>query len=336
MDISPFVSWLSRPWGGANLGAWLLFHAIFLSLVALDLFLFGRRFSTRPPRGRETLALASLFILAALLYGGWIALAYGTERGLLFFTGYLVEEALSLDNILVMVLIFEGLAIPLVFRHRLLFLGILGAMILRGAMIFIGAALLARFEFLLFAFGIFLVAMGISMLIRRERPRELQENRLFRWLSARLPLTPHLDGPRFFSGGKATPLFLALLWILFADAIFALDSIPAIFSITTDPFLVYTSNMWAVAGLRALYFALASLVERFRHLKTALAWLLLFIGGKIFYQEWVAPVSPLGSLAITLAILGLGIVASLRPGERPSTQEETGKGGEGTAHEGGA
>ncbi|MDI3270718.1 MAG: TerC/Alx family metal homeostasis membrane protein [Bacillota bacterium] len=312
MDISLYFSWLSLPLGGKSLGAWLLFHVIFLSLVALDLLVVGKRFSQKPPQGKETLALASLFILAALLYGGGILFVYGTEEGLLFFTGYLVEEALSLDNLLVMALIFEGLAIPLLYRHRLLFLGILGAMILRGAMIILGAALLARFGFLLFAFGIFLVAMGVSMLIRRERPRELQENRLFRWLSSRLPLTPHLDGPRFFSGGKATPLFLALLWILFADAIFALDSIPAIFSITTDPFLVYTSNLWAVAGLRALYFALASLLQRFRHLKTALAWLLLFIGGKIFYQEWVAPVSAPFSLAMTFTILGLGILFSLR------------------------
>lgn len=313
--------WLADPVAGKSLGTWLAFLAILLSLLAFDLLVLGRRWHDRPPSARESLGLAGFFIGAALLYGIWVWLRFGSQAGVYFFTGYLVEEALSLDNIFVISVIFASLGIPGKYQHRVLFWGILGAIVMRGVMIALGTALVSRISGVLFIFGAFLIYTGLRMLRGGDDAHDPADNRLLRFLKRRFPVTDDLHGDHFFvrlplkPGGAPvrhmTPLFVALVLVEGADLVFAVDSVPAIFAITTDPFIVYTSNMFAILGLRALYFALAALVQRFRHLKTALSVLLVFIGGKIFYNHFFEPIAPVLSLAVTVGILAAGVLLSL-------------------------
>jgi len=317
------IQWLSTPIAGKSLATWLAFLAIFLWLLAFDLVVLGRRWHGRPPTARESIQLAGFFIAAALLYGGWVWFRFGTQAGLYFFTGYLVEEALSLDNIFVMSVIFTSLGVPGQYQHRVLFWGILGAIVMRGIMIGLGTALVSRISGILYVFGAFLIFTGLRMLLNRGGDETVNpaENGLLRFLKRHFPVTDQIHGERFLvrlpvgEGGRTalhmTPLLVALVLVEGADLVFAVDSVPAIFAITTDPFIVYTSNMFAILGLRALYFALAALVRRFKHLKTALSVLLVFIGGKIFYNHFFEPISPVASLLITLGILGAGVLFSL-------------------------
>ena len=318
------MDWLAQPILGKSAGQWFIFLAIWFSLLSFDLFVLGRRWHTRPPTGGESLGLAGFFITAAILYGFWVWYNFGETAGLLFFTGYLVEGSLSLDNIFVISVIFTSLGIPGKYQHRVLFWGILGAIVMRGIMIILGSALVSRISAILYIFGAFLIYTGIKMLLGGDKEDEAvdpSKNRLLQLLKRRFPVTEDLHGEHFFvrkplrPGGKPilhmTPLFVALILVEGADLVFAVDSVPAIFAITTDPFIVYTSNMFAILGLRALYFALAVLVRRFHYLKTALSVLLVFIGGKIFYNHFFEPISPLASLLITVSILAGGLLASL-------------------------
>jgi tellurite resistance protein TerC len=239
-----------------------------------------------------------------------------------YFTGFFVEKSLAMDNVFVISLIFTYFAIPRIYQHRVLVWGILGVIVLRGVMIGLGAALISEFDWILFIFGGFLLITGIKMLVVAESNPDIAGNPILKFLRKRLNVTDELHGEKFFvrvadpnGSGKpiraATPLFLALVLIEFADVVFAVDSVPAIFAITTDPYIVYTSNIFAILGLRALYFALAAMVHRFHYLKYALSLVLIFIGGKIFYNQFYGKLDPAISLSVTFALLLGGVIVSL-------------------------
>ena len=314
------LEFLLAPALGTPAWMWLAFAGVVIVLLALDLGVLHRKH--REIGVRESLLLSGGYIALGLAFGGWVWSQLGAQSGVEYLTGFLVEKSLALDNVFVIATIFTAFAVPQAYQHRVLFWGVLGVIVLRGIMIGFGAALVASFEWALFVFAAFLIVMGVKMLMSKGPPKDPHENPAYRWLAARIRLTPDFHGPRFFvrqpgPGGRAvlfaTPLFMALVMVELADVVFAVDSVPAIFAITSDPYIVFTSNIFAILGLRALYFALAAVVARFAYLKTALAALLVFIGGKVFVAEalglekFPAPVS----LGITAAILAAGIGYSL-------------------------
>ena len=305
---------------GQPLWMWLAFAGLVIALLALDLGVLHR--DQHEIGVRESLFLSAGYLSLGLAFGGWVWHQLGRESGIEYITGFLIEKSLALDNIFVIATIFAAFAVPRAYQHRVLFWGVLGVIVLRGVMIGFGAALVARFEWVLFIFAAFLVVMGARMFFADKAPEDPHDNPVYRWLVRHIRVTPELHGSRFFvkqpgRTGKlvwfATPLFMALIMVELADVVFAVDSVPAIFSITTDPYIVYTSNIFAILGLRALYFALAAVVARFAYLKHALAALLVFIGGKVFFAEmmgWEKFPAPV-SLAITAALLFAGIGWSL-------------------------
>jgi tellurite resistance protein TerC len=306
---------------------WLGFLAIIVVLLAFDLGVLHR--GSKEIGVRESLLLSLGYIIVGLGFGGLVWLQLGSQAGLEYVTGFIVEKSLAMDNVFVIASIFGFLAIPREYQHRVLFWGILGVIVLRAIMIGAGAALVTEYSWVLYLFAAFLVFTGIKMLVwQKETP--LSENPLYRFLSKRMRLTQDLHGERFFvrqvepKSGKlltyATPLFLALVMIEVADVIFAVDSVPAIFAITTDPYIVYTSNIFAILGLRALYFALAAVLHRFAYLKQALAVLLIFIGSKIFIADGLglAKFPAEWSLAATMLILASGVLYSIWRTRRPA------------------
>jgi tellurite resistance protein TerC len=256
----------------------------------------------------------SIPIALAVAFNAFIWWWLGPQKGLEFATGYLIEKSLSVDNIFVFVMLFTFFAVPDKYQHRVLFWGVLGALVMRFILILVGAALLSRFHWLIYIFGAFLLFTGVKMLVVSDAEQHPEKNPLLNWLKRHLPLTQQyhedrflvkVDGKRFF-----TPLFLVLVLVEFTDLIFAVDSIPAIFAVTTDPFIVYTSNVFAILGLRSLYFALAGVVHLFRYLKVGLAFVLMFVGLKMVIVEWYKmPV--LVSLGVIAGILTVAVVASL-------------------------
>lgn len=315
MDLL-FETFLDKP-----IWMWAGFFSVVLMLLALDLGVFNR--TPHAIGTRESLIMSAWYIVMGLAFGVWVWISLGAQAGSEYFTGFLVEKTLALDNIFVISLIFAHLAIPAVYQRRVLFWGILGVIVLRAVMIGLGAALVSEFSWILYLFALFLVATGFKMLLMEDKPPELSDNPVLKLIRLVFRVTPEPHKERFFvrlpdeRTGRvvlwATPLFVALLMIEIVDLIFAVDSIPAIFAITTDPFVVYTSNIFAILGLRALYFALASAIDRFRYLKPALAVVLIFIGAKIFiadalgWEKFPASVS----LAVTLAILAAGLLYSV-------------------------
>jgi tellurite resistance protein TerC len=307
----------------AQLLEWGIFIGIVLVLLVLDLGVLHRK--QREIGVRESLKLSLFYVVIACLFGAWVWHAHGDEAGRDYFTGYLLEKSLSMDNLFVMSLIFSYFAIPRPLQHRVLFWGILGVILLRGLMIGLGVALIERFEWVLLLFAAFLMFTGIKMLFSKDdddAPKNFDDNWLLKFLRTRLRVTNELYGQRFFvklpsAAGKnilhATPLFLALILIEVADVIFAVDSVPAIFAITTDPYVIFTSNIFAILGLRALYFALAAILHRFTYLKYALALVLVFIGGKVFAAELlgIEKVPAVISLGVTVTLLAGGMVFSL-------------------------
>jgi tellurite resistance protein TerC len=257
-----------------------------------------------------------------MLFAGYVWLSYGSGQGIEFLTGYVIEKSLSVDNIFVFVVLFGSLGIPPVYQHRVLFWGILSALVLRGAMIWGGVALLERFHWVIYVFGAFLVLTGVRLLFTKEESHHPEHSRLFRAARRVIPGTTRFDGHRFFTieNGKrvATPLFFALVMIELTDVVFAVDSIPAIFAVTTDPFIVFTSNIFAILGLRSLYFLLAGLVARFTYLKPSLAGVLMFVGVKMSIVDFVK-IPPAVSLLVISGILAAGVGASiLRPRPAPA------------------
>ncbi|MEQ1697847.1 MAG: TerC family protein [Hyphomicrobiaceae bacterium] len=305
---------------GKPVWMWAGFLTVVVVLLVLDLGILNRK--SREISVKQSLIMSAFYIAIALLFGAWVWATLGPIAGENYLTGYLVEKSLSMDNVFVIALIFTYFAIPQQYQHRVLFWGILGAVVLRAIMIFVGAALIAKFHWILYVFAAFLIFTGIKMLTASGGPADIGANPVLRYLRSHLSITPQLREERFFARepdpktGKiitwVTPLFVALIMIEFVDLIFAVDSIPAIFAITTDPFIVYTSNIFAILGLRALYFALAAVVDRFHYLKQALALILIFIGAKVYVSEFLAWKIPAAvSLGVTVALIAGGIVYSL-------------------------
>jgi len=321
---SEISTWLTQPLAGTPTWAWLLFLAIVIVLLALDLGLFHRE--DRELGIKESLWTSALYILAALGFAAWVWSAFGANDAMRFLTGYIVEKSLSLDNIFVISLIFGFLAIPRHLQHRVLFWGILGVLVMRALLIGFGTALVHEFQWLLPVFGALLIVAAVRMLGHAQDEPSIGEGSVLAELRKRLFVTPELHGRAFLvrlphprDPQRAviwvTPLFLALVLVECADAVFALESVPAILAITQEPYLVYTSNIFAVLGLRALYFALSAMIERFVYLKHTLALLLIFVGLKIFYNQFGGHVHPAASLAIILALLTGGILLSLWRGQ---------------------
>jgi len=306
---------------GTPVWMWLAFLGVVATLLVLDLGVLHR--GQREIGVRESLALSAGYITLGLAFGAWIWWYVGPTAGLNYVTGFVIEKSLAMDNVFVIAMIFGYFAIPRVYQHRVLFWGILGVIVLRAIMIGFGAALVDRFEWVLYVFAAFLIFTGIKMWRTAETEQDVADSPFLRWIRRRMAVTDRLHGEKFWvreadpATGRmrriATPLLLALVMIECADVIFAVDSVPAIFAITTDPFIVYTSNIFAILGLRALYFALAAMVDRFHYLKYALAALLVFIGSKVFVADLLglAKFPPAASLGITFAILGTGVAWSL-------------------------
>jgi len=294
---------------------WVTFNLFVLLALALDLGVFHRK--AHKIGIREAAFWSAVWIAISLSFGFFVWHWHGAERGLQFFTGYLIEKTLSVDNLFVFLVLFRAFRVPDDQQHRVLAWGILGALIMRGIMIAAGAALVTRFEWILQVFGVFLIYTGLHMLWKHDKGVHYEKNPIFRFASSHLRVTKEYSGGKFFlsDAGKlfATPLFLVLLIVEITDVTFAVDSIPAIFGITKDPFLVYTSNVFAILGLRALYFLLADVLEYFRYLSIGLALVLVFIGGKMIAERWLH-VSTVLSLSAVGGILGLAILASLAAG----------------------
>jgi tellurite resistance protein TerC len=291
---------------------WAGFVAFVVAMLALDLGVLNRKAHVVGPR--EALGWSAAWVGLALAFGAWVFFQFGAAKGEEFLAGYLVEKSLSVDNLFVFVVLFAALGIPRALQHRVLFWGILSALVLRAAMIVGGAALLDRFHWLLYVFGGFLLFTGVKLWRHRAEAEDPGAGKVLALVRRLVPSTPRLEGQAFFvrEGGRwvATPLFLPLASIEVADVVFAVDSIPAVFAVTSDPFVVFTSNIFAILGLRALYFLLADMVGRFAYLKTGLSAVLVFVGAKMLVAGWVK-VPPAASLSVIAGILAVSVGASL-------------------------
>ncbi len=296
---------------------WVGFNLFVLVALALDLGVFHRK--AHKIKFREAAVWSAVWIAMAMAFGYFVWNWYGAQRGLEYFTGYVIEKALSVDNLFVFLVIFRAFQVDEQVQHRVLAWGILGALIMRGIMIAAGAVLIARFHWILPAFGIFLVYTGVHMLWKRAKQLHYERNPIFRFASTHLRVTPQYHGGSFFvrqNGQRfATPLLLVLLVIEITDVTFAVDSIPAIFGITRDPFIVFTSNVFAILGLRALYFLLSDLLHYLRYLGYGLALVLMFIGVKMVAEPWLH-ISVRVSLAVVGGILLLATLLSFWAGPR--------------------
>jgi tellurite resistance protein TerC len=317
---------------GKPVWMWAVFMTIVVVLLALDLGLFHRK--SREIGVRESLVLSAFYIAIGLGFGAWVWVNVGPTSGKEYLTGFLVEKTLSMDNIFVISLVFSYFGIPRIYQHRVLFYGILGVIVLRGIVIALGAWLVASFHWVLYIFALLLIFTGVKMLLPGDDEPDIKDNLALKIMRRFLRITPKLHGQRFFvralddKTGKivtwVTPLFVAMILIEIVDVIFALDSIPAIFAITTDTFVVYTSNIFAILGLRALYFALAAIIDRFAYLKPALAMILVFIGSKIFVADLLGmekfPAAV--SLTVTVSLIVGGVLYSLWRTQRDPVPEE--------------
>ena len=336
--MEPLFELLSADFLGKPAWMWLSFLAIVGALLAFDLGVMHR--DDHEIDVRESLLLSTGYIGLGLAFGAWVWWYLGSQSGMEYLTGFMVEKTLAMDNVFVIAMVFTFFAVPRQYQHRVLFWGILGVIVLRAIMIGVGTALITQFSWILYLFGALLVLTGIKMLVFINHEFDLAGNPIVRFLQSHLRITPGPVGARFWvrlpapesRGGPpstaadaplvwwSTPLFLALVVIEIVDVIFAVDSVPAIFAITQDPFIVYTSNVFAILGLRALYFALAAMIHRFRYLKYALALVLVFIGTKIFAVNIVGKLPAWISLSVTFGLLAAGVLYSLyrtrtEPGE---------------------
>ena len=323
------ADFLTSDFLGKTVWLWFAFLVVVGALLAFDLGVLHKH--DRELGVGESLALSAFYIAIALVFGAWLWWSMGPTSGMEYFTGYALEKALSIDNVFVISLIFSYFAIPAKYQYRALLWGILAVLVLRGIMIGLGAALVQQYEWVLYVFGAFLIATGIKMLVMGENKQDVSKNPIVRFLSKRMRVSAESHGSHFFvrkpdpKTGKlarfATPLFLALVVINIADLIFAVDSVPAIFAITTDTYIVFTANIMAILGLRALYFALAAMVHRFEYLKYALAIVLVFIGAKIFWNQIVGKLDPAISLSVTLFLIAGGVLLSLWKTRAAATDE---------------
>jgi tellurite resistance protein TerC len=298
---------------------WLIFVAIVIALLVFDLGILHKE--DKEISARESFFLYGGYVSIAIAFGAWVWYSRGAQSGLEFFTGYVIEQSLAMDNIFVIATIFTYFSIPRKYQHRVLFWGIIGAIVMRAIMIGFGAALVTQFNWILYLFGAFLVFTGIKMFTATNEEADFDNNKVLKWLRGHFNITNKLHGHDFTvklpdpKTGELvtwlTPLAVALILVEFVDLIFAVDSVPAIFAVTLDPFIVYTSNIFAILGLRSLYFALAAAMHRFKYLKVSLAVILTLVGIKIFLVPLGIKVDTLFSLIATLAILAAGILFSL-------------------------
>ena len=310
---------LSGDFLGTPVYFWAAFITIVVGLLVFDLGILHR--DEHEIGAKESLLLYGFYVLIALAFGGWVWWERGAQAGLEFYTGYLIEQSLAMDNMFVIATIFGFLAIPRLYQHRVLFWGILGVIAFRAVLIGLGAALVHEFNWILFLFGAFLVFTGFKMFRHQDETPDIEQNAVFKFLRKRFNITSEVHGRHFIvkkpdpKTGKLvtwlTPLAVALIMVETVDLIFAVDSVPAVFAVTQDTFIVYTSNIFAVLGLRALYFALAAAMNRFRYLQVSLAIILVLIGIKIFLVPLGVHINTLLSLVVTLGILASGVLYSL-------------------------
>jgi tellurite resistance protein TerC len=310
---------LSADFLGTPTYFWLIFIGIVVALLAFDLGILHKE--DKEISAKESFILYGCYVAIAIAFGAWVWWTRGAQSGLEFYTGYVIEQSLAMDNIFVIATIFTYFAVPRAYQHRVLFWGIIGAIVMRAIMIGFGAALVTQFNWILYVFGAFLVFTGIKMFTATDEATDFDNNRVLVWLRGHFNITRELHGHDFTvklpdpKTGKIvtwlTPLAVALILVEFVDLIFAVDSVPAIFAVTLDPFIVYTSNIFAILGLRSLYFALAAAMHRFKYLKISLAVILTLVGIKIFLVPMGIKVDTLFSLVATLGILAAGILFSL-------------------------
>jgi tellurite resistance protein TerC len=300
-------------------GLWIGFNIFVLLMLALDLGVFNRK--AHVISVKEATLWSVAWITLAMIFNLILYFWQGSDVALKFLTGYVIEKSLSVDNIFVFVLVFSAFGVPALYQHRVLYWGILGALVMRGALIFAGSALLERFHFIIYVFGAFLIFTGIKMAFDKsdEEGVDVEKNPLLKFFRKRFPVTDGYEGQKFFvkRDGKTfiTPLLLVLVVIESTDLVFAVDSIPAIFAVTTDPFIVYTSNVFAILGLRSLYFLLAGVMDKFYYLKLGLSVVLTFVGIKMVIID-IYHMPTLVSLAVIIGVLTIAVVASLMRARR--------------------
>jgi tellurite resistance protein TerC len=315
------IDLLLTEWLGTSAWMWIGFLALVALLLAIDLGVVHRK--EHEIGVAESLATSAVYIALGLAFGGFVWWYMGSAVGMNYFTGFVVEKSLAMDNVFVIAMIFTYFGVPRLYQHRVLFWGVLGAIVLRAIMIGLGAALIERFDWVLYLFAGFLIFTGVKMWLLADKEYDVAGNPVLKFVRRHLRVADRFHEQHFFvtlpdagtgrSHWHMTPLMLALLMVEIVDVVFAVDSVPAIFAITTDPFIVYTSNIFAILGLRALYFALAAMVDRFHYLKYALSVLLVFIGSKVFVADalGLTKIPPAASLLVTFAILAAGVAVSL-------------------------
>ncbi len=318
---------------GTPMPFWLAFVGVVVALLVFDLGVLHR--NAKEITARESFILYGCYMAIAFAFGGWVWWARGAQSGLEFFTGYVIEQSLAMDNIFVMAMIFGALGIPRIYQHRVLFWGIIGVILFRAILIGVGAALVTSFSWILYVFGAFLVFTGVKMFAKQDHAPDIENNLFLKWIRRHFRVSNKLHDDKFLvhlpdpKSGKArlfmTPLLLALILVEIIDLVFAVDSVPAVFAITQDPFIVYTSNIFAVLGLRSLYFALAAAMHRFRYLQISLAIVLVLVGCKIFLVPMGVKIDTLVSLVVTVSILAAGVGYSLwrTRNEKPGALKES-------------
>lgn len=296
-----------------RIGLWVGFNVFVVAMLALDLGVFHKK--AHVVSLRESIIWTFVWATLALVFNVGVWWYGGEQKGIQFLTGYLIEKSLSMDNVFVFALLFSYFSVPQKYQHKVLFWGILGALIMRALMIALGSILIARFAWIIYVFGAFLILTGIKMIAKREQEIHPERNPVVRWFKRLMPVTADYREDRFFvieQGRRmATPLFVVLLLVEFTDLIFAVDSIPAIFAITSDPFIVYTSNVFAILGLRSLYFALAGMMGKFHYLKIGLGVILVFVGIKMLLAHSTYKIDTLVSLGVVALVLAASVVLSL-------------------------
>ncbi len=296
-----------------TLWLWIGFNVFVLAMLALDLGVFHRK--AHVITFREAVAWTIAWVTLAMLFNFGIWHFMGPQKALEFTTGYIIEYSLSVDNIFVFAMLFSYFAVPATYQHRVLFWGILGALVMRAIMIVAGTVLITKFSWIIYLFGAFLILTGLKMIFKKEEEMHPERNPVVRWFKKLMPVTSDYRGDKFFvreNGLRyATPLFVVLLLVEVSDVIFAVDSIPAIFAVTKDPFIVYTSNVFAILGLRSLYFALAGVLDKFHYLKIGLGAVLSFVGVKMLLGHTPWKIDTLVSLAVIVGVLAVSVIVSL-------------------------
>ena len=317
--MQSLLSALSGDFLGTPVYFWLAFITMVIALLVFDLGVLNKR--DQEISARRSLLLYAFYVTIAVLFGAWVWFSRGSQAGLEFYTGYLIEQSLAMDNMFVIATIFGFLAIPRKYQHRVLFWGIIGVILFRAILIGLGAALVHSFSWILLLFGAFLVLTGIKMFSKHDEAPDIEKNVVFRFLKRHFPISNTLEGPHFLTTMEdaktgrivkaLTPLGLALIMVEVVDLIFAVDSVPAVFAVTQDTFIVYTSNIFAILGLRALYFALAAAMNRFAYLQVSLAIVLVLIGIKVALVPFGVKIDTTLSLVATIGILAGGVLYSL-------------------------